>query len=339
MEREDGISVIICCYNSSSKIEPTLEHLFHQNVSEGLNWEIILVDNNCKDDTVEKANSIRANFQQPIDFRVVHEATPGLMHARKLGIASSKYGFLLFVDDDNWIDSDYLANCYRLMSQFPETAVLGGVGEAASDSVPWWFKEHQQSYATGPQSDKDGIVPTVYGAGMCVRFKAWSELQNSGHQSILLGRTGSKLSSGEDNEMCYALRILGYDIRYSSQLTFKHDLPLDRLDWSHLRELYFGFGEAKARLDAYTATLGEKPIPKNGSLPFWFNRLSFIAYSIIPDVGVLLKSFVLKMEGEKRLLQVIGKLGQIKGIYDIRKDYLNIYQELADFKNSTSTMK
>lgn len=339
MEREDGISVIICCYNSASKIEPTLEHLFQQNVSTGLKWEIILVDNNCKDDTVEKANSFRDKFQQPIDFRIVHEATPGLMHARKTGIASSKYEFLLFVDDDNWVDPYYLCNCYELMSQFPDTAVFGGLGKAASDSVPWWFSEHQQSYATGPQSTNDGVVPTVYGAGMCVRYSAWAKLQNSGHKSILLGRTGSKLSSGEDNEMCYALRILGYEIRYSSTLTFMHDLPLDRLDWTHLRQLYFGFGEAKARLDAYTATLGGKPVPKDGTLPFWFNRISFLSYSLLPDIGIILKSLILKMEGEKRLLHVIGKLGQIKGIFSIRKEYLKIYQELADFKNRASRLK
>lgn len=297
------------------------------------------MDNNCKDDTVQKATSIRNKFSQKIDFRTVHESTPGLMHARKLGIASSKYEFLLFVDDDNWIDSDYLANCHRIMSEFPNTAVLGGVGTAASNSVPWWFKDYQQSYATGPQSETDGIVPTVYGAGMCVRYSAWAELENSGHKSIVLGRTGSKLSSGEDNEMCYSLRILGYDIRYSSHLTFKHDLPLDRLDWKHLRQLYFGFGEAKARLDAYTATMDGKPVPKNGRFPFWFNRIYFLTFSLLPEIGIILRSLIFSLEGDKRLLPVISKIGQIKGIYSIRKEYLSMYREIAEFRSRVNRSK
>ncbi|NJN42415.1 MAG: glycosyltransferase [Flammeovirgaceae bacterium] len=54
---EEGVSVIICCYNSSSRIEKTLEHLFQQKTNSRLHWEIILVDNASTDQT--KATAIK----------------------------------------------------------------------------------------------------------------------------------------------------------------------------------------------------------------------------------------------------------------------------------------
>ena len=48
-----GVSVIICCYNSESKIELTLSCLQNQLIIPGIHWEIIVVDNGSSDNTIE----------------------------------------------------------------------------------------------------------------------------------------------------------------------------------------------------------------------------------------------------------------------------------------------
>ena len=43
-------SIIICCFNSAKRIEPTLGHIAKQNSSH-FKFEVILVDNNSTDET------------------------------------------------------------------------------------------------------------------------------------------------------------------------------------------------------------------------------------------------------------------------------------------------
>lgn len=313
-----------------------MEHIFHQGIKNVIQWEVILIDNNCSDDTVPKANALYQNIGKSIDFKVIEETTPGLMHARKRGISASKYEYLLFVDDDNWIGSDYVEKCLDILNQHPNTAILGGYGTAASSILPKWFEQYQHCYATGRQAQSNGLVPYVYGAGMCVRYSAWETLENSGHRSLLVGRMGKNLTSGEDTEMCYALRLLGFDIRYDDSLLFKHDLPDNRMNWAYLRKLFYGFGLAKARLDIYSATIDNRPIPVDGRLPFWFNRVAYLCRQLTPDLWILVKSMFAQMESDDRLLATIGKLGQISGIIQIRANYVQLYEEVEQLKTNNA---
>src|SRR5260370_31920760 len=50
-----GVSVIICCYNSSAKLPATLGRLRSQRDTEAIPWELIVVDNASSDDTVAVA--------------------------------------------------------------------------------------------------------------------------------------------------------------------------------------------------------------------------------------------------------------------------------------------
>ncbi len=50
-----GVSVIICCYNSSSRIIPTLQNLVKQRVPNHIPWEVIVVNNASTDNTGEVA--------------------------------------------------------------------------------------------------------------------------------------------------------------------------------------------------------------------------------------------------------------------------------------------
>ena len=55
----NGVTVAICCYNSSARIAETLRHLSLQRLSENIPWEVLIIDNACTDDTVEVAHPSR----------------------------------------------------------------------------------------------------------------------------------------------------------------------------------------------------------------------------------------------------------------------------------------
>ncbi len=342
--KQDGISVIVCCYNSASRIEPTLKHLFSQKVNSKINWEIIVVDNNSSDNTSEKASLLYQEFGTDIPMTIVDEPQPGLMHARRKGIDSAQYEYLLFVDDDNWLGSHYVDLSYVFMNSNPQIGVLGGLGSPEFKSnKPPWFDNFSYCYAVGKQAlnnTRSAEVSHVYGAGMTIRHSAWHKLAKVNFTSILTGRKGESLTSGEDNEICLAIRLARYKVHYLAQLSFKHELPSNRINWIYLRKLFLGFGEAKARLDIYSIAISNSPIPKDGRLPFWFNRVVYLLTELIKKDGWLLtQSLVFNLEGRGELLTAIAKWGQIKAIINMRKNYLDLYKSVYDLKQKLENVE
>src|SRR4051794_28120754 len=99
MSKNDGVSMVICCYNSSARITATLEHL--AAIKTDIPWEIVLVDNLSDDDTKEKA--LYAWNNNPLArLKVVDEKNRGLMNARITGVRNASYSIISFIDDDNW---------------------------------------------------------------------------------------------------------------------------------------------------------------------------------------------------------------------------------------------
>src|SRR5258707_15236118 len=121
-----GVSVIICCFNSAARIAPTLEHLYNQKNISLSGWEVIIIDNCSTDNTSEKASKIWESFgpEKP-RFKIVNESTPGLSTAREKGLDEAYYDYVLFCDDDNWLDENYLGIALNIMQNNPRIGALG----------------------------------------------------------------------------------------------------------------------------------------------------------------------------------------------------------------------
>jgi glycosyltransferase involved in cell wall biosynthesis len=255
-----GVSVCIPCFNSSARLPETLWHLQKQRIPEGLNWEVIVIDNNSTDDTAAAAKRLWADFcGAPI--RVIHEPRVGASHARARALLEGRYEFIAFVDDDNWVCEDFVALVYEVMAAHPEVGACGGRGSPVFESgmVPDWFWRFQEYYATGAQADQAGYLPTSRGAfhsaGMALRKSAWQGLLSGGFDFKLKGRKGTELSAGEDTELCYALQLAGWKLWYDPRLTFDHFITAGRLEWSYLIRMNRGSGVARCWVDIYARQL------------------------------------------------------------------------------------
>ncbi len=273
-----GISVIIACFNSEKVIPTTLKHLQNQKNTENIAWEVILVDNNSTDQTSVVANKIWA--ERPIvPLNILIEETIGEAHARKKGIQAAKYSILSIVDDDNWVDEDWI---FKINSYFenPEIGLIGcaGIGEFES-MPPDWFFENQHAFAVGKLYEGEFVDITdsaiVPGAGLCVRRKIYDHLFKLDWKPFLEGRVGNKQSAGADSEMCYITRLLGYKIFYSNQLTFKHFTASHRITWDRLTRMFEGFGEADVFTlpykILYEESKGNKSLINKLRKKWWFN--------------------------------------------------------------------
>jgi glycosyltransferase involved in cell wall biosynthesis len=255
---ESGVSVIICCYNGASRLQNTIRHLAEQKLPLSIKWEIIVINNASTDDTeaVAKAELEKYTFNNAT-LNIINEPIAGLSNARQRGINYARYEYLIFCDDDNWLDENYVHNVFKSFEEYPDAAILGGVGIPEfedSASKPVWFDRLYHGYAVGPQAEQKSTLNTVYGAGMAIKRSVL--LKATEHYPLFLtDRTGKGLSSGGDSEICLRVKLMGYQILYNPILTFKHFIPGNRLTWSYLKKLHAGFSNSFVILNLYEIAL------------------------------------------------------------------------------------
>lgn len=255
-DMQNGVSIIICCYNSEKRIAETLRCLAAQTLADtDVEAELLLVDNNCTDHTVPVARDTWQQAGAPFPLYILRENTPGLTYARKKGIASARYSQVLFCDDDNHLAPDYLQTGYHFMQAHPQVGACGGysypVFEAAA---PGWIQPFLEAYAIGPDQLREGEIhpPRVpWGAGLWMPAAILKKISAENRPSRLADRTGKSLSSGGDTELCYRVHEAGYTWYFLPALRFGHVVPAERMNRKYLRRLYLKFGEAEARIALY----------------------------------------------------------------------------------------
>jgi glycosyltransferase involved in cell wall biosynthesis len=322
-----GVSIVVCCYNSAERLPNTLAHLSAQEVPSDLPWEVIVVNNASTDNTVEVAHK-HWSKKTSTPLQAVNESQPGVAHARRKGFAEAKYEIVCFVDDDNWVCPEWISIVSDLMTTHPDVGACGGAGEAVSKmDLPWWFEKFQSHYAVGPQSVNAGDITLtrgyLWGAGLAIRKSAWSQLLNKGYQPLLTDREGASLSAGGDAELCFALRLTGWRLWYEPRLKFKHLLPSNRLQWSYLRGLYRGFGAAEAVLDAYQFARDGGLAKRKGR----FLQNTCLRQIIIETKALLrfreklLRAIWQPPEGDPDVLDIERLTGKIRELWRIRDVY------------------
>lgn len=311
-----GVSVVVCCHNSSSRLAATITHLKQQSVSPEIPWEVIVVDNVSTDGTEDFAVNCWADTG-PAPLRVIKEPQLGLSHARKRGFSEAKYEFITFVDDDNWVCPRWVQLVSEIMSTHPSVGACGGLSEAVCEiEPPYWFSFFEKKYAVGAQGEDAGDISespgSLWGAGLSVRKSAWQQLETAGFRPLLPDRHGTILSAGGDSELCFALRLAGWRLWYDPRLTLKHFLPASRLNWGYLRRLHRGFGASYVWLDRYKVALqGEpnSPLQRLRQSTAW--KVMAIIKTLLRAKAKLLVSSDHVGEGSSEVLRIESCLGQL----------------------------
>jgi glycosyltransferase involved in cell wall biosynthesis len=270
--KPDGISIIICAYNAAARIEKTLEALQRQQFNQTINWEVIVIDNASTDNTAEIAETTWR--RSPLTgIRIVREDQPGLMYARHCGLKAAAYEIVSFIDDDNWVEQQWVEKIYNIFSADEKTGACGGKIEAVFEKgEPDWFGLFENSFAVGSQAASAGYVDDakgfLWGAGLSFRKSLWTTLQQRGFKNLTVGRQGKSITAGEDTELCYAFRLLGYKLYYSPDLLLKHFMPESRMQFSYLEKMCEGFGKSFVRLNCYRELL----YPRTFELKPWWHE-------------------------------------------------------------------
>jgi glycosyltransferase involved in cell wall biosynthesis len=130
-------TVIVCTFNRSGNLPSCLAALAAQEGVEGLDWEVLVVDNNSGDDTPTTVE--RLSRELLIRVRYAKEAQQGLNYARNLGVLSSQGTHFTFVDDDIHVSPRWLASLVEAFERTDADAVGGRIHLDPSIRLPPWI--------------------------------------------------------------------------------------------------------------------------------------------------------------------------------------------------------
>src|SRR5678815_4898193 len=133
------LSVIVCTFNRCRLLEGNLVALSRQQLRPGTEWEVVVVDNNCTDNTAEIVARMAEEF--PTTLRRVEEAKQGLSNARNRGIVESRGSYLLFTDDDTRPAQDWIQTVLDTFLSTSCAAVGGKVELLWPDARPHWLAD------------------------------------------------------------------------------------------------------------------------------------------------------------------------------------------------------
>jgi glycosyltransferase involved in cell wall biosynthesis len=237
-----AISVVICTHNPRADyFGRTLAALAAQSLPRQ-EWELLVVDN-CSASPVAD----RFDLSWHPNVRVVREEKLGLTPARLRGIREAASDLLVFVDDDNVLDQNYLALALEISAEYARLGAWGGSckGEYESEPPEWSRKhlqilcvyEYERDYwCNYPFQNRS--MPS--GAGMCIRADAarkYLELHDRGLRPLALDRTGKSLLSGGDIDMDLTCADIGYGMGVFPRLQLTHLIPGVRVQKTYLLNL------------------------------------------------------------------------------------------------------
>ena len=271
-----SVSVVVCCYNSSKTISKTLEYLLNQVVD--FDWEIVLVNNNSTDNTLEIINDYKSRNKNKIT--VVDEIKSGKSYALLKGVMSAQGKYIIICDDDNLLKNNYVSLVYSVLESNPEIGILGGRGEIYTENknaIPFWFTSFQSDYAIGVQNIYSGDISArgyLWGAGSAFNRIIFLGFINEGINFKLTCRNGDELTSGGDTEYCCWYLLAGYKLWYDEDLVFYHYITDDRLTKEYLTKLIEGTSSFNTVIATYQYLLQDLNLKKSA-----FKRLKSIIKS------------------------------------------------------------
>lgn len=278
------ISVIICTHNPRRDyLERVLQALKVQTLPIDL-WELLLIDNASAQPLSEEID-----LTGHPKSRHIREEQLGLTPARLRGIKEAVAKTLVFVDDDNVLDPDYLEVALKISKDFPMIGAWGGQVIAELDEEPpEWTKPDLKNYLYSlacREFYRDSWSNLLHqhettpcGSGLCVRkivAEKYAELVHKDSKRVDLDRKGQMLTSCGDTDLAYTACDIGLGTGQFTSLKVTHLIPPSRLEESYLLRLIEGTSYSGIILDYLRGKLPLQPTWKSSRIYLLYLRLRY----------------------------------------------------------------
>lgn len=230
------ISICICTFRRPELLDQLLAALTEQSC-DALRIEVVVVDNDPAHSAAPVLRDWQSRFPAPLHVR--HESTPNIAQARNAAVHTAQGEWVLFIDDDEAPDPDWIRHLVATQREYHADAVFAPVLPRYRDDTPAWIREgdffNRRRFATGTViTTKD----TRTGNVLIRRSKLMAvSSPNGGPFDAAFGRTGA-----EDTMLFRDMLEHGAKFVWCDEATVSEEVPAQRanLNWLLRRSYRLG---------------------------------------------------------------------------------------------------
>jgi len=249
------LSVGLCTYNRADFLPRVLETLRQQTLDPAL-FEILVIDNNSTDNTHEVVQQFAENNPH-LNVRYCLETSQGVSYARNRSYQEAHGEYVVYFDDDELAEPDWIEGYHRFISQHPGAAIYAGrIVITYLEGTPAWNSEYVEGwygkYDFGAQpveiteetvANRQAALPNAGNMAARVDF-----LKAIGGFDVTLGRKGNQMLGGEETQIALKALEQGERMVYNPSSTIAHVVFPARLSIDFLKEKHFMQGRTYFRL-------------------------------------------------------------------------------------------
>ena len=192
------VSIIIVNYNGKELLQKCLDSLLKVNYD---NFEIILVDNNSTDGTVE---FVTKNYPSLIIIKL--DSNKGFAEPNNVAAKISKGKYLLFLNNDTVVTPNFISEMVKVMETDKKIAICQSLllkPDGSVDSSGDFIDHLGVVYNSKTEIDEIREVSSARGASMLVRSDIFKKLDGFDQKFFV---------TFEDVDLCWRSWILGYRV-------------------------------------------------------------------------------------------------------------------------------
>lgn len=256
------LSIVIISWKMKSLLEKMLESL--TSFSHGINYELIVIDNNSQDGTSEL---IKLNY--PDAVLITNDENRGVAPARNQGLKIAKGKYILILDADMELIENSVEQMFRFMEENPDTGLCGcklldthknlqfsckkfpsifSLLFRRLDSIPFIYNSKILREHIMADWDHNSVRDVDYVIGACQFFRR-EIIDKVGYydEHIFYGP--------EDLDYCLRIWRAGYKVKYYPYTTIIHHEQritkkklFSTISGKHFKGIYYIFRKYKFRL-------------------------------------------------------------------------------------------
>jgi glycosyltransferase involved in cell wall biosynthesis len=234
-------TVALCTHNHADRLLRTLADLAGLTLPHHP-WELVVIDNGCTDGTT----AMLAMHAWPTGWsaRVIREDKLGLSNARNRAAAEARGEYIIFIDDDETPDADWLCAYERLIEAKRPDAFGGRIKVLLEDARPIWLQDELLAFL-GEVNRFDTITPLTepdtyfFGGNFGCRTALIGPLGGFDPQ---LGRQGRVNVGGEEIDFYRRLLAGGHSVWWTPESVIHHRIQTGKLSRGYFLDLHYRQG-------------------------------------------------------------------------------------------------
>ena len=302
------VTVAICTWNRADSLGRTLTSLRAMRVPPDVEWELVVVNNNCTDHT----DRVIAEHTRWLPLRGVSEPNQGLSNARNRALMEARGELILYTDDDMDVDPGWLAAYVDAARHWPKAAFFGGSIEPRFETEPpRWITRNLKRLRTvyGIQRHGTEVRPFRCNEEPCGGNMAFrTAILDKQCFQPTLGCTGAQLGDGEESDVVRRLKKAGYRGAWVGTARVTQFIPKERLTRNYIWERFCSQGRARVRIRGRSQYRLLWGVPRYAIRKYIENRL---------------KSWVLSPLKSDRWLNAFATAAKVRGILE---EHRNVYR-------------